>query len=294
MFKLLENDITLEYYEENETKGKKMSKVETGIYEVEIIQKSPFGPQVLTLNKYKHKESLVEPSSDKYKQIYESCVNIFDADKQQIYKDLGTINKMGVLLYGPPGTGKTSLTTVLCEKLCHKFDCICLIVKEGHKLPYIIDSIRQLDIDRNIIIFIDEFDKIVANTSSAYINIRTFLSFLDGSDSRNNVLFMTCLNNYNIIPKEFKNRPSRFKITEEIDFCDVNLIDNYINNKIPDKYKDKLDVHKLSYKLSESKLTMDQIKTIIIEHVVNKTDIDNLIETYSSKKIVTEDDIFSS
>jgi SpoVK/Ycf46/Vps4 family AAA+-type ATPase len=284
MFKLRKENKVLEYFKKDTDVLPEVDKIDGGVYNVVLESSGIFSPRTLTLVPYEFKEKLVTPNNDIYHNIFRQASNIFEPSIQKVHSDLGVLNKLAIMLYGVPGTGKTSMCLLMCDMLCKKYNAICLL-GNSYNIPHVIDSIRETDKNRNIIVFIDEFDKVIADRD--YLNlteVKYFLSLLDGEDSRNNFLFLTCLNDFNKIPKEFTQRPSRFKIKQEINFCDSTLIENYIETKIPKEYKDAINVKELVYKLGENSLTMDQVKTIVIEHIIEKKPIDTLIKEYSKIK----------
>lgn len=285
MFKKYNDTKDLFYFHQREQDFIEIKKPVAGIYNIVIIA-SMFS-ETLSLVPFTFKEKLIEPASNDYREIYNAILEIFDDKNIEVYKDLEILNKIGIMLYGIPGTGKTSMALYIADRICKETNAICLIGKD-HNFDQIIDSIRETDLDRKIILFVDEFDKVVTRS---YKEKNLFLDFLDGTRTRNNVATIVCLNKYNDIPYEFKNRPSRFKIEKNITYCDSKLIELFIKNKIPDKYQKQFDVAEVSYKLSESQYTIDQIKAIIIDLVVSKLDIDVLIEKHKKTptKIEEED-----
>jgi hypothetical protein len=135
----------------------------------------------------------------------------------------------------------------------------------------------------------DEFEKGFDKNYTS--NAKELLSFLDGATSRNNIIFIACVNDLSRVPSAFMNRPSRFNLVEEIDYADESMIQSYVTEKIPDKYFNKLDPKELCYKLSDAKVTIDQVKAIVLSILCDKKPIDDAIALYKSQSIAqTEED----
>lgn len=286
MFIFDKNNNSLLYREEYKDEQDKVHKLRPGLYKVRIEGGGLFGPQQLFLEQSNIGDNLIEPSGDTYKELYSLCKEVFEPKTRQVYKDLNALNKTGLLLYGKQGTGKTSLALMLAKRVCQEYDLIGLICET--QLPQrLIDVVRESDPGRGIILFIDEFDKKVDANNYNTADYRTnMLNFLDGAESRADVLTIACLNKYNKVPSEFKNRPSRFKIEKEISYCDSSMIKNYIETQLPKEYKDKLNLGEVIYKITEAKFTMDGLKTLLIDLFCTDKNIDELVKIYGKKEQV--------
>lgn len=89
-------------------------------------------------------------SADNEKKIHTILNNFFS--NKQIYKDLGTPHKLGLLFNGPPGEGKSSLIYAIANQYGMSVDLVRLDkIKNDHFSNYCTDA-------RNRIIVIEEID----------------------------------------------------------------------------------------------------------------------------------------
>jgi ATP-dependent 26S proteasome regulatory subunit len=114
------------------------------------------------------------------------------------------VYKRGILLYGPPGTGKTSIVNLLSTKMQSQGD-ITLHPDSAAAAIYAIDMIRQVEPSRFVLVVFEEIDKMSRQASS-------LLSFLDGPDSRENMMALATTNHRDKLPAALINRPSRFDV----------------------------------------------------------------------------------
>ncbi len=165
-------------------------------------------------------------------------VNFFlSPEAMETRDELGMMHKMALIFNGGPGTGKTFLAGQLMEKLVKEKEAVCIMSKgdpkyvEWHQL---IDAVRLEDPDRWIGILIDEYEKRSGDDLD-------MLSFLDGTNSRKNVLVIATVNSTKKLPETITNRIGRVERIYNFDTDDANVIKAMITSVIPEKYKESID-----------------------------------------------------
>lgn len=193
--------------------------------------------------------------------------NFFKQEIAQKVKQLGFIHKLGILLYGLQGRGKTSVLHFIAQKLVEtQYAIVFMCYNEGTLATAIRLSAQIREIQDNPIVFVaDEFERYAKDAESEMKN------FLDGNQSVNNSLFLAATNYLEKVPDTLKNRPSRFKVVQEIKgITDKNLmkvilgdISERINpglftsEEIEDIVKDIEDI------------SMDELKHICLDKITN-------------------------
>jgi SpoVK/Ycf46/Vps4 family AAA+-type ATPase len=145
------------------------------------------------------------------------------------------MHKLALIFNGGPGTGKTFLAGQIMENLVKEKNAVC-IMSRGEPvvdLHVLIDTIRIEDPDRFIGILIDEYEKCQGNELE-------MLSFLDGTNSRDNLLLIATVNSTKRLPETIINRIGRIERIYNFDVDDTEVIKAMIDSVIPDKYKDKI------------------------------------------------------
>jgi len=169
------------------------------------------------------------------------------------------------MLSGDPGTGKTFLAGQIAQEVCDEYNAIAIMVDKVSDYSGLIDSIRQADPLRTIVIIIDEFEKSFKSWETEP------LSFLDGSKSRDNVMVIATVNDHGLLPGYITDRPSRFEKVFEFDFGDKVVLSNIISSLIPEEWKANIDVKTLTSDLLEQEnKSIDKIKHIIRDVIANK------------------------
>ena len=249
---------------------KTVKKITPGIYDVSCIDHPEYG---VTLKHILNKESIKIynfAEKNKIDDIIQAFVSTKVIEK---LKKLEFLHKIGILLYGKEGTGKTTIVNYYSNKLILENSAIVFRIKySGYRLSEIIDFINNVrNIQDNLIIVIfDEFDEFVKEGNEGLLK-----TFLDGSSSTNNTIFLAMTNYIEKIPDSLKNRPSRFKYKIEIEGIQSNIeIKSIIMNMIGDII-DEENINKYSIELQGQ--TLDHIKQFCLDKIME-------ITTYNSSR----------
>jgi hypothetical protein len=108
----------------------------------------------------------------------------------------------------------------------------------------IIDNIRLEDPDRWVGILIDEYEKCKGEDLD-------MLSFLDGTNSRPNVLVIATVNSTKKLPETIINRIGRVERVYNFDSEDSEVIKAMIESVIPEQYKDKISADETALEFIE-------------------------------------------
>lgn len=125
-------------------------------------------------------------------------------DSEKVYRDLGVIYKLGILLYGSQGNGKTTLIRKILKELVPKEAIIILIDKEFPDDEFLITVKNTLG-DR-LKVFV--FEELALDLSDWFVG--RLLSFLDGELSIDNSISFATTNYPEKLPMNIVDRPSRF------------------------------------------------------------------------------------
>lgn len=180
---------------------------------------------------------------------------------------LNFTHKLGILLYGIAGTAKTSLMNFIANELVQNKNAIVFICNCSNSLITAIGVSKMIrEIQDNPIFFIcDEFERFAKDAESEMKN------FLDGVDSINNMLFLAATNYIEKVPKTLSERPSRFKIVQELKGITnktlmTNILTDISNRLDPCLFTDG----EISDKVKElESCTMDQLKHICLDKLTN-------------------------
>jgi ATP-dependent 26S proteasome regulatory subunit len=199
--------------------------------------------------------------------IIETVNGFFSEGIEEKVKSLGFIHKLGILTHGKQGTGKTSLLHFVAKKLLEEQNAIVLFCNSSSFLSGGIALAKMIrEIQSNPIVFIaDEFERYAKDAESEMKN------FLDGNTSINNMLFLAATNYIDKVPDTLKDRPSRFKIVQEIKGLTDKTIIKQIITDISNKIQPNLFT---SYEIDEAikdvdDITLDEIKHLCLNKITN-------------------------
>ena len=213
--------------------------IEAGVYSLEINH-SMFGTDVFLQKTTRYKNGTILDSGT-FKEAKEHIEDFLSPQMYEIRNAMGNMHKIGLIFNGKPGTGKTYLAGQLAEKMVTENNALCIFSVGEPKigLANFIDSVREEDPDRLIVLIIDEYEK----RNSGEIDI---MSFLDGGESRNNVIVIATVNSTNKLPDTIINRVGRIEKVYNFDEVDLTIITKTVESVIPEKYKDFINAKELA------------------------------------------------
>ena len=176
-------------------------------------------------------------------------------------KAIGSLNKFSCLIYGEQGSGKTHHVMLWAQKIARERNAISIIISNtgNFNLSELIDSVRDNDPNRLIVLILEEFEK----SSIRYEDPR-LLSFLDGSDSKDNMIILATCNNISDMPSIILDRPGRF----EKKFClkagNRDVMRGMLKSIVPAEYATRINTERLLDILeSKQKWTIDYIRVLL-------------------------------
>lgn len=166
-----------------------------------------------------------------------------------------TTGNFGVMLNGMKGTGKT----VTAELLCNELELPVIIISFHHK--NLISFLN--DIQQDVIIFIDEFEKIY----DGYDN--SLLSIMDGALKTKHRLFFMLTTNELRVDRNLLQRPSRVRYVKTFSDMSLEVIMEVVDDLLVHKHWRDQAVKVIS---ELPIITMDLIKSIIQEVNIHNED----------------------
>lgn len=250
-----------------------------GVYR--LISKATFMGNIPAFEPLTTKDALVKFKTGVIANVLDKSRKFFHEDTIVGYNELRITHKMGMLFYGPQGTGKTSVCQLIMHELVSEYGAVCLDAT-GKKLGFILSTLHNLRKIQNnpIVLFVDEFELSIRREEDEY------LTFLDGNDSLDNMIFIACTNYIEHIPARVKDRPSRIKHKYSIKSLPLEVYKEYIVDRLPSLGSQHQN--EIAYKAVENSLTIDQVKHVLIDIRIDGVKIDDAIE--SVKVTVGEQD----
>lgn len=257
-------------------------RLESGVYNLDVRSKGPMSPPEIAFVKNNDYEKGVVINEGVFKEVREFFNDFFSDSMKEARKVMGMKNKLGVMFNGDPGTGKTFLAGQIAYEISKKHDAIGVLVTQSSDYSSMLDSIREDDPDRTIILIIDEFEK----TFKSYDT--DMLSFLSGARERDITIIIATVNDTNYLPNFIKDRPSRFEKTFEFTFNNEIVLKSIVLNILPTEYKNKLDLETLLPKIMQYKnMSIDRIKHILRDAIAAKLEEE---KTGIKKEVIIKDD----
>lgn len=249
---------------------KEWDKLDPGVYRLSDSG-NPFAGQVIpTFELATERDKLVKFKSGIVSRVLNEADRFLTEDTKKVYQELKIAHKVGILFYGKQGTGKTSTCMLIMKSLCERYNAISLDCT-GKSLNFIrhcVYQIRNVQ-DNPIVVFVDEFESGIRKDEERY------LTFLDGGDSVDGMIFMACTNYIERIPDRIKKRKSRIKYIYNINSLPVEVYREYLMDRIPKE--DPTVVSKFAFLAEEKGLTIDQLKHALIDYRLEKIPIEKAV-----------------
>lgn len=166
-----------------------------------------------------------------------------------------THGNMGILMNGVKGTGKT----VTAKLLANQMRLPVLVITHPH--PSFIGFLN--DIQQDIVVLIDEFEKVYEDRS------RTLLSIMDGvHNSSKRIMFLLTTNELNI-DRNLLQRPSRIRYVKTFDDMTLDVIMEVVDDLLIHKHLREQTIKFIS---ELQIITMDLVKAVINEVNIHEED----------------------
>ena len=130
-------------------------------------------------------------------------------ESEEVYNQFGEVYKLNFLLYSVPGNGKTCLIYSI-----EKYNGLIILINTIPDLvaySNVIEQIRKVEPNRQILTVIEDFDGLVFNNKDAETLL---LQLLDGNKSTSNIITIATTNYIDQLKPSFTSRPSRFRTYE--------------------------------------------------------------------------------
>lgn len=261
-------------------------KLVPGMYEFDMIE--TMFSSIPYFRPMPFRQGLVSLTGAPFNAIRSRLSKFFSPETIQIYKDIETRHFVGCLLYGPPGTGKTCFIDTLCSNFVGSHNALILRVTDAYDLANIsniVKLMREEDETIMIVIVAEEIDKIMIEGGRGNVE-RSIIDFCDGTSTPNNTLLICSTNHIADIPKSMKERPSRFSIVEEIDRIPEAIARQVVEKFVPEKYRTKISIPELSYKVTQDKVRIDQIKYIVLNILCAGMTVDKAVKKATKEALV--------
>lgn len=259
---------------------KKYETLPSGLYEASDVG-GPF-TTVYAFKPIETVDKLIKFKTGVVRDTLQMVDDFFSDKTKRLYEDMQIARKMGIIFYGPPGTGKTATAMILMREITiQRPDTICIDFT-GKRLGFMREVIRRLRRIQNgpIIAFMDEVEEAFSGNETEY------LTFLDGTDSVNDFIFLGCTNFLDKIPRRIRERKSRIKHTIEIKSLPQEIYVEYIKAKI--RNISESEVTKIAFLAEDKGLTIDELKNCLIDYHIEGMDIEKAI--HNAKKYDKQDD----
>ncbi len=251
--------------------------LKAGVYNMKV-RKNYYGKDVMFEHNDKYKKGM-NITTGIFKEIKQYIDDFFSFEMNKVRQDMEMNNKLGLLFKGLPGTGKTYLAGQLAEKYAQEKDAIGIMTTAFDEVDLgdVIKYIRLTDPNSNrLIVFImDELEKKRIGNDSA------FLSFMDGADSKDNILIIATVNKTKDLPNTLLQRPGRFEKIFDFKSEKDEVIKNIVTDIIPTQYHNRIDIDTFVKGLiSSNKTTIDyiriEVRNVITSILQNKNSNDKI------------------
>jgi len=222
--------------------------------------------------KKKGKEWYFLPYAERFglpKKLYGSATTIAERIVKRYLMDKE--QSLGVAFIGIKGSGKTELAKLVCN----------MLLEQGYPVIFIsgispdVNLIEKLDELRDVVIFIDEFGKLIPHNLQG--KMLTFLS----DPKKTHKLFIITENKVNYLSMYLYNRPGRLKYFIEFEGLTKEVIEEYCKDHgVDEKFTKEL----IRRAVTKEDFTFDHLKAIVEEKkLFPDSTLDQIVELLNVK-----------
>lgn len=175
-----------------------------------------------------------------------------------------TTSNLGVILNGLKGTGKT----VTAELIANKLELPVIIISAHH--PKLVSFLN--DIQQDVVIFIDEFEKIYDGWENS------LLSIMDGVMKTKHRLFFLLTTNELRVDRNLLQRPSRIRYIKTFSDLSLPVIMEVVQDKLI--HQDLFDAT-ITFISELPIITMDLIKSVVEEVNIHNEGPENFKDVFN-------------
>ncbi len=178
---------------------------------------------------------------------------------EEVYRKMGTMYKLGLLLYGPPGNSKSSVLRQVINTRNNDF--ITIFFEKDFPSDQFLVKIKET-LESRMKFFV--FEELTSNLHDEFIS--RLLTFLDGELSVDKSIILATTNYPEKLPGNIVNRPSRFDKLFEFDFPNdqerAALLKHFLGRKVtPEEV------------LRSKDLSVADLKEVALFTAFNKTEL---------------------
>lgn len=202
----------------------------------------------------------------------------FFLSRKEAYKKFGVLHKRGFMLYGPPGNGKSALIARLTRNLGKAHGLVTLLATEVSHAIWAVNEIRAVEPERPIMVIFEEID------NAYYVSDDDLLTFLDGEQSSNHMLFLATTNYYDQVPDRLK-RAGRFDCHVKVENPSEAVRFSYFTSKLGE-FVSPADINNLVVKTDG--FSLSSIKEVCVLHVCLGVPLEDALERTKPKDSESE------
>lgn len=228
------------------------------------------------------------------KDIYDNTIGFLlqGSEHKDLYQEYRIPFKRGVLLAGKAGSGKT-LTCKWLRSLCKENDFEhSVVTMTEYDEAYRHGSVRHLfELESKGIIFFDDMDILVQARKGGSTELFSFLSFFDGMESREGIVYVFTTNLIEDLDHAFV-RPGRIDLFLTFKDPTKKMRKRFINETFPDVIKSQMEIDDIVNRTKDHTFAeMEEIRKLFCFDLISgmKIDVKKTFNLYAQHRRVFQE-----